>query len=144
MEIIRERILNNKPENILGINIGPNKDTEDKIKDYKECLSSLVNLGSYITINISSPNTEGLRNFHNKDSLEILLSEIRSVVKSKNIQKPILIKISPDLVEKNISKIIELISKFNIDGLIISNTTDKNRADLLDLKKNERGCQENL
>ena len=63
MEIIRERILNNKPENILGINIGPNKDTEDKIKDYKECLSSLVNLGSYITINISSPNTEGLRNF---------------------------------------------------------------------------------
>ena len=87
MEIIRERILNNKPENILGINIGPNKDTEDKIKDYKECLSSLVNLGSYITINISSPNTEGLRNFHNKDSLEILLSEIQSVVKSKNIQE---------------------------------------------------------
>ena len=77
--------------------------------------------------------------------MKILLSEIQSVVKSKNIQKPILIKISPDLVEKNISKIIELISKFNIDGLIISNTTDKNRADLLDLKKNEKGgCQENL
>jgi len=139
MEIIRKRILKNKPENILGINIGPNKDTDDKIKDYKECLSSLVNLGSYITINISSPNTEGLRNLHNKDSLTVLLSEIRSVVKSKNIKKPLLIKISPDLVEKNISEIIELISKFNINGLIISNTTDQNRSDLLDLKKNEKG-----
>ena len=139
MEIIRQRILNNKPENILGINIGPNKDTEDKVKDYTECLSSLVNLASYMTINISSPNTEGLRNFHSKDSLKILLSEIRSVVKSKNIKKPLLIKISPDLAEKNIGTIIELISEFYINGLIISNTTDQNRSDLLDLKKNEKG-----
>ena len=60
----------------MGINIGPNKDTKNRLDDYLKCLSSLNNLSDYITINISSPNTENLRSFHNPKELEKLLNAI--------------------------------------------------------------------
>ena len=67
-------IKNNAPKGLLGINIGPNKDTKNRIEDYLKCFRVLNNLGDYITINISSPNTENLRSFHNPKELEELLS----------------------------------------------------------------------
>ena len=138
-EIISKRISENLPTGYLGINIGPNKDTINKEEDYYECLSKLFPFAGYLTINISSPNTEGLRDFHNQDEFEKLLSGINKIKKEKNISKPILVKISPDIITSEISKIIELIFKYKIDGIIVSNTTDGNRDNLIDTQKNEKG-----
>ncbi len=138
-EIVLKRIANNLPVGFLGINIGPNKDTKNKEDDYYLCLSRLSSHSGYITINISSPNTEGLRNFHDQVELEKLLAGISKIKKHENISQPIAIKLSPDIDRDEISKIIELIIKYKIQGIIISNTTDKNREKLSDIKRNEIG-----
>ena len=133
------RIANNLPSGYLGINIGPNKDTINKEEDYYLCLSRLFSYAGYITINISSPNTEGLRNFHEKKELEKLLTGIEKIKKNKNISKPLVLKLSPDIDNDEISKIIDLTIKYKISGIIISNTTDSNRENLFDVQKNEKG-----
>ena len=138
-EIVSKRIEMNPPIGFLGINIGPNKDTDNKEEDYYLCMEKLSSLGNYITINISSPNTEGLRDFHDQKELDKLLSGINKIKKEKNISKPIFVKLSPDIADSEISKIIELIKKYKIDGIIVSNTTDGNRNALSDTKKNEAG-----
>ena len=92
-----------------------------------------------MTINISSPNTEGLRNFHDKKELEKLLTGLDKIKKNKKIIKPIGIKLSPDINDEEISTIVELINKHDIQSIIISNTTDRNRENLSDFKKSEVG-----
>ena len=138
-EIVAQRISRNKPHGILGINIGPNQATKDKTEDFYICLLKLYSHADYITINISSPNTEGLRDFHEEHSMIKLLEGLNKLKKDKNIDKPLAIKLSPDINEKAISNIIEIIKKYKIDGIIISNTTNQNREKLLDSKKNEIG-----
>ena len=138
-EIVSKRISDNLPSGFLGINIGPNKDTKNKDEDYFICLSKLSSFAGYITINISSPNTEGLRNFHEKKALEKLLLGVNKIKKDKNIVKPLVVKISPDIKDNEISIIIELILKHKIEGIIVSNTTDSHREKLLDTQKNEKG-----
>ncbi len=139
LQIVSERISNNLPNNILGVNIGPNKDTKNKIEDFVTCLSHLHNLADYISINISSPNTEGLRDFHERKTLSELLEKLNNLKKEKKISKPLFIKISPDIKEIEISHIIELILKYQIEGVVISNTTDRNRDKLVDRNKEEKG-----
>ena len=138
-EIVSKRIAENLPNGFLGINVGPNKDTKKKEEDYYLCLSRLASHAGYLTINISSPNTEGLRNFHDKNELDKLLNGINKIKEEKNITKPIALKISPDINNPEISNIIELIIKHNIDGIIVSNTTDSNRENLSDVQKSETG-----
>ena len=138
-EIIFKRISENQPDGFLGINIGPNKDTKNKEEDYFLCLSRLSNDAGYITINISSPNTEGLRNFHNQEEMKRLLTGLNKIKKEKKIEQPIAIKISPDIGEGDIGRIVELVKRQNIQGIIVSNTTDNNRENLSDIKKNEVG-----
>ena len=138
-EIVSKRISDNLPSGFLGINIGPNKDSKNKDEDYFICLSRLSSFAGYITINISSPNTEGLRNFHEKKALEKLLLGVNKIKKDKNIVKPLVLKISPDIKENEISSIIELILKHKIEGIIVSNTTDSHREKLSDIQKNEKG-----
>ena len=138
-EIVSKRIAENLPNGFLGIYVGPNKDTKKKEEDYYLCLSRLASHAGYLTINISSPNTEGLRNFHEKNELDKLLNGINKIKEEKNISKPIALKISPDINDSEISKIIELIIKHNIDGIIVSNTTDSNRENLSDVQKSEKG-----
>ena len=138
-EIVSKRISDNLPSGFLGINIGPNKDTKNKDEDYFICLSRLSSFAGYITINISSPNTEGLRNFHEKKALEKLLLGVNKIKKDKNIVKPLVVKISPDIKDNEISSIIELILKHKIEGIIVSNTTDSHREKLSDIQKNEQG-----
>ena len=139
LEIVSNRISENAPKGILGINIGPNKETKNKINDFLKCLSVLHSKADYITVNISSPNTEGLRDFHESESMSKLLNVLNKEKKAQRIKKPIFIKISPDIEEKDISSINELIIKNNIEGIIISNTSDSNRENLIDSKKNEKG-----
>ncbi len=138
-EIISKRISENTPEGFLGVNIGPNKDTKNKVEDYYFCLSKLASCSGYITVNISSPNTEGLRDFHDQSEMERLLIGLNKIKKENKIKKPIILKLSPDISEGKISPIIELIGKYKIQGIILSNTTDQNREKLIDSKKSEIG-----
>jgi len=138
-QIIKERIEKNVPNGLLGINIGPNKSASDMTADFLECAKIFFPLGDYVTINISSPNTEGLRNFHRPEYLKELLSKINQIREQSNFNKSFLLKISPDLNDSFISNIVQLSLEYNIDGLILTNTTDKNRQNLLDKKRNEKG-----
>ena len=139
IEIILDRLAKNLPDGFLGINIGPNKDTEDKISDFIECFSKLNKFASYITINISSPNTEGLRDFHEEKLLSDLLNKLYDLKKNQKISSPIVLKLSPDIEDKEINKINELVLKFKIDGIILTNTTNKNRESLVDSNRSEIG-----
>jgi len=138
-EIVSKRIEENLPSGFLGINVGPNKETKNKEDDYYICLSKLAAYAGYLTINISSPNTEGLRDFHKQRELEKLLNGISKIKKDKNITKPIVVKLSPDINDNEISNILELINKYGVNGIIVSNTTDSNRENLTDSKKSEVG-----
>ena len=138
-DAIKKRIEHNAPDGLLGINIGPNKDTDNMYNDFLSCAKNFFPIGDYITINISSPNTEGLRNFHEKENLEKLLIKINEIRKESNFKKSFLLKISPDLDESSINNIVDLSLKNNINGIILTNTSDKNRDKLIDNQKNEKG-----
>jgi len=139
LEIVSKRILDNHPDGFLGMNVGPNKETKNKEEDYYMCLTKIPKQAGYVTINISSPNTEGLRNFHDISEMKKLLSGLNKIKKEKKIDQPMAIKLSPDINDNEISGIIELVKSQNIEGIIISNTTDRNRKNLLDVQKNEVG-----
>ena len=138
-DAIKKRIEHNAPDGLLGINIGPNKDTDNMYNDFLSCAKTFFPIGDYITINISSPNTEGLRNFHEKENLEKLLIKINEIRKESNFKKSFLLKISPDLDDSSINIIVDLSLKNNINGIILTNTSDKNRDKLIDNQKNEKG-----
>ena len=138
-EKVRSRIISNSPKGLFGINIGPNKDTNNRLEDYLICFRKFYNLADYLTINISSPNTENLRNFHNEDELNELLSLINNEKKILKTTVPITVKISPDIQDENINVISDLLLKHNVEAVIISNTTDKNRENLSNINKLEKG-----
>lgn len=136
---IKSRVESKKVEGILGINIGPNKDSVSRIDDYVECFKNFHNLCSYICINISSPNTENLRNFHDQENLKKLLSEILKTKKILDSKTPVVLKISPDINDGDINIICKNILEFNLDGLVLTNTSIKLRENLVSDKKNEIG-----
>ena len=138
-EKVKSRIISNSPKGLFGINIGPNKDTKNRFEDYLIGLRKFYNLADYITINISSPNTENLRSFHKGSELNELLSLIEKEKKALKTTVPILVKISPDIEDKNINEISDLLFKYSIEAVIISNTTDKNRESLSNINKLEKG-----
>ena len=111
-------------ENIIGVNIGANKNSKDFSEDYIKGIKFFSTLASYITINISSPNTPGLRNLEVLENLDILLDKINNLEREDLLIKiPILLKISPDLEADNLKYLCEKVLSSKIDGLIISNTT---------------------
>ena len=138
-EKVRSRIVSNSPKGFFGINIGPNKDTNNRLEDYLIGLRKFYNLADYLTINISSPNTENLRSLHNEDELNELLSLIEEEKKILKTTVPITVKISPDIQDENINIISDLLLKHNVKAIIISNTTDRNREKLSNINKLEKG-----
>ena len=138
-DMISSRIKSNSPKGLFGINIGPNKDTKNRLEDYLICLRKFHALGDYLTINISSPNTENLRSFHNQNELDELLNAIQEEKQTLKSDIPIAVKISPDIDEINIEQIADLLVKYNIAAAIISNTTDRNRENLKNINKLEKG-----
>lgn len=110
---------------IIGANIGKNVLTKNKDgdKDYLKCLQGLHNLVDYFAVNISSPNTKNLRQFHNKELLKPLLESLVNYNNKQHFRKPILLKISPDLDRKELDDIILLVTELKIDGIIATNTT---------------------
>jgi dihydroorotate dehydrogenase len=111
-------------DNIIGVNIGANKNSKDFSEDYIKGIKFFSTLASYITINISSPNTPGLRNLEVLENLDVLLDKINNLEREDLLIKiPILLKISPDLEADNLKYLCEKVLSSKIDGLIISNTT---------------------
>ena len=139
MEIIKERIKSNSKSGLLGVNIGPNKDTKDQKNDFCLGLKSFFDIADYITINISSPNTEGLRDFHDQEKLKDLLIALNAIKKEKKTNIPLLLKISPDIKDNYISEIVEQATSNNISGIVLTNTTNANRNNLINKNKEEGG-----
>ena len=139
IEKIKDRISSNRKNGILGINIGPNKDTKDQKNDFCLGLKNFFSLADYITINISSPNTEGLRDFHDQKKLLDLVNILNKIKKDNKTSIPLLLKISPDISNNNISEIAEGAVKNNISAIILTNTTSGNRDDLISRFKKEEG-----
>ena len=106
---------------ILGINIGANKDSADRIADYRTAFARLAPLADYVTVNISSPNTPGLRGLQNKDELNRLTGAVLQARGAAST--PVLVKIAPDLDETALDEIAGVALMSGIDGLIVSNTT---------------------
>ena len=138
-EQISKRIKENNKKGFLGINIGPNKDSTNRVEDYLICFRKFYNLADYITINISSPNTENLRDFHNQDELNSLIDKLKNEKKVLNSNIPLAIKVSPDLNDDQINEVSKIIMEQEIGIIIVSNTTDKNRENLKNINKLEKG-----
>ena len=136
---IVERIKSNIQTGLLGINIGPNKNTENRLDDYIECLKIFHQVADYITINISSPNTEDLRSFHETTKLNKLLQIINKEKKSLNSEIPIAVKVSPDIKDEEINKISEVLLNNDIEVAIISNSSDSSRDNLSNIQKHQKG-----
>ncbi len=110
---------------IVGGNIGKNKLTpnEEAWKDYEYCFNILHEFVDYFVVNVSSPNTPGLRDLQQKDSLKKILTHLQKLNKEKGTQRPLLLKISPDLAIDELDDIIDLAMEIKLDGLIAANTT---------------------
>ncbi len=106
---------------IVGINIGANKDSEDRMRDYQNCFAMLALLADYVTVNVSSPNTPGLRGLQNRDELTALLDRLLTTRGERKI--PIALKIAPDLDGHAMDDIAAVVRQTGIEGLIVSNTT---------------------
>jgi dihydroorotate dehydrogenase len=106
---------------IVGINIGANKDSDDRIGDYRLAFTQLAPLADYVTVNISSPNTPGLRGLQNKEELTRLIDAVLTA--RGETSKPVLVKIAPDLDEEALDQIAAVALMKRIDGLIVANTT---------------------
>jgi dihydroorotate dehydrogenase len=104
---------------IIGVNVGANKDSEDRVADYASGVRAMAPVANYLTINISSPNTPGLRGLQEKGALEELLAAVREV-RSK---APIFLKVAPDLVDGDPERIVRAAIDHGIDAIIVSNTT---------------------
>lgn len=110
---------------ILGANIGKNKTTpnEDAVHDYLQCFSTLHNYVDYFVLNVSSPNTPGLRKLQEEDALRHILSGVQEKNQKLHDKKPILLKISPDLSEAQLEAIVKVVVQMELDGIIFTNTT---------------------
>jgi dihydroorotate dehydrogenase len=108
---------------IVGVNIGANKDSADRVSDYERGIARFAPYASYLTVNISSPNTPGLRNMQAREQLGELLSRVTAARPAAPAQPPVFLKIAPDLVEAELEDIAAEVSEKQLDGVIVSNTT---------------------
>jgi dihydroorotate dehydrogenase len=137
VEIVKKRLIrwqskvkNQKSKIIIGGNIGKNKVTpnKDAWKDYEICFTELHPYVDYFVVNVSSPNTPGLRELQEKESLRKILTHLQEIQKTKFIpqgagQKPLLLKIAPDLTNEQLDDVIDLALEIKLDGLVATNTT---------------------
>lgn len=125
LESVNSKLSTLNSQLIIGGNIGKNKVTpnEDAWKDYEICFNLLHDHVDYFVVNVSSPNTPGLRELQEKDSLKKILSNLQIENSKKQISKPILLKIAPDLTWEQIDDVIDLALEIKLDGLVATNTT---------------------
>ncbi len=125
MEMIAQRLKNRKSKIIVGGNIGKNKITpnENAVDDYIKCFNCLYDYVDYFVVNVSSPNTPGLRALQDKEPLMNIMNQLQKLNSTKAKRKPLLLKIAPDLTNEQLNDIIEIAITAQLDGLIATNTT---------------------
>ena len=126
---------------VIGVNLGKNKKTEDAAADYVIGIEKLAQYADYMVINVSSPNTPGLRALQDKAELEALVSRVRDVL-DKTVPTntpPLLVKVAPDLTDDDIADIATVAGSSAVDGLIATNTTIDRPASLINASKSEGG-----
>ncbi|MDP6440802.1 MAG: quinone-dependent dihydroorotate dehydrogenase [Pelagibacteraceae bacterium] len=139
IEIIKNRIKLNDKKGIVGVNIAPNKETKDQKNDFCLGLKNFFDIADYITVNISSPNTEGLRDFHEQEKLKNLLLALNKIKKENKTDISLLLKVSPDIEDNHISEIVDAATNNDIAAIILTNTTNGNRDNLRSKIKKEKG-----
>ncbi|MEN5113754.1 quinone-dependent dihydroorotate dehydrogenase [Brevundimonas diminuta] len=137
LEPFAARLARRPTRTAIGANLGANKDTEDKAADYVAGLKRLAGLADYFTVNISSPNTPGLRALQGREALDDLLGRIHEARPADGA--PVFLKIAPDLISEEIGMIVEASIAHRIDALIVSNTTLERPASLRSAYKGEAG-----
>ena len=143
VEVMAERLRILKaqaPNIVIGGNIGKNKVTpnENAVNDYVICFDKLFDVVDYFVVNVSSPNTPGLRELQEKEPLKALLNTLQQRNSKNNISRPILLKIAPDLSNEQLDDIVEIVQETGIAGVIASNTT-LDRKGLQNNLKSEMG-----
>jgi dihydroorotate dehydrogenase len=139
LEAFARRLAARPAAAVVGANLGANKETEDKAADYVAGLERLDGLADYFTINISSPNTPGLRALQGRTQLDDLLGRIDAARPRATARQPVLLKIAPDLAGAEIAMIVEAALAHRIDALIVSNTTLERPASLRSVHAAEAG-----
>ena len=127
---------------IVGINVGANKDSADRVADYVRLIEKFAAVASYVTVNISSPNTPGLRDMQQADVLDDLLArviDVRERVTKNAGPTPVLLKIAPDLSLADLDDVVGIARARRVDGMIIGNTTVTRPAGLRDAQSREAG-----
>jgi dihydroorotate dehydrogenase len=117
---------------IVGVNIGANKDSSDRIADYVKAIDLFGPVATYFTVNISSPNTPGLRDLQHEAALDELLARVMDARARKAPGRPVLVKIAPDLARADIDSVVSVMRHRQVDGMIVSNTTVSRPAGLRD------------
>jgi dihydroorotate dehydrogenase len=133
------RLRRSRPTGILGVNVGANKDCADRAADYVEGVKTFAGVADFFTINISSPNTPGLRDLQKRDALGDLVARIVAARDETNSRRPVLVKIAPDLDESGLDDIVAVALARNIDGLVVSNTTIARPSSLKSAARKETG-----
>ncbi len=123
MEAIGARLANRPKEAVIGLNLGANKDSDNRAEDFARVLARCGRYLDFATVNVSSPNTEKLRDLQGKAALSALLSGVMNTRDSLDRKIPIFLKIAPDLSETEISEIAEVALEANLDAVIATNTT---------------------
>ena len=123
---------------IVGVNVGANKDSEDRVADYVKLIETFAPLASYFTVNVSSPNTPGLRNLQQASQLDDLLAKVidaRERVREKAGDSPVLLKIAPDLGLAELDDVVHIARSRKVDGMIVANTTLARPSSLRDASR---------
>ncbi|MEI9991181.1 MAG: quinone-dependent dihydroorotate dehydrogenase [Rhizomicrobium sp.] len=139
MDAAAARLARRARAGIVGINIGANKDSADRVADYRAAFEALAPLADYVTVNVSSPNTPGLRGLQNRDELGRLLGFLTGERTRLSLKQPILLKIAPDLDDAALDDIAAVTGEAAIEGLIVSNTTVARPATLKSAHAKEQG-----
>ena len=124
---------------LLGVNLGKNLDSKELIEDYLKLLKIFNRKASYITLNVSSPNTPGLRELEQKDNLDKLVKKISLFKRKNSVNIPVFLKIDPDISKNQLGDISDIVLSSRIDGVIISNTSIQRSNELISKHASEKG-----
>ena len=137
LDAVRRRLAVRARRGFVGVNIGANKDSEDRTADYVTCARALAAHADYLVCNVSSPNTPGLRNLQGREQLRDLLKRVQDAIAAKPV--PLVVKIAPDATDDDLDDIVAVCRDLKMDGIIIGNTTLSRPASLRSARKGETG-----
>jgi dihydroorotate dehydrogenase len=138
-DVVHARLTAHPPQGLFGINIGANKTTADRAADYVAGIAAFADVADYFAVNVSSPNTPGLRDLQAAAALDDLLARVLEARDAAPVWRPILVKIAPDIDLAALDSIVDVARQRQIDGLIVANTTIARPSTLTDAAATESG-----